>query len=86
MLRSEVRKPGVYAISPSIEAGKAWIGALVTSGSGDECSLDLTVAAVDGEVEVLADDDHWIASAPAMCPPAAGVDPLAGLDGGERPA
>jgi hypothetical protein len=61
VLGPELRVPGVYPISGDSEAGKAWIGALVSDGAGSDCGFEFTTAAADGEVEVLADDGECIA-------------------------
>lgn len=60
-LGPEQRVPGVYPIGAFGESNTVFVGALVSDGSGSDCSFEFTAAAADGEVEVLADDGECIA-------------------------
>lgn len=60
-LGPEQRVPGVYPIGAEGELNKAFVGALVSNGSGSDCGFEFTAAAADGEVEVLAADEQCIA-------------------------
>lgn len=63
VLQPKHRTPGIYPISSDSLSGNVWIGAMLTSGSGDTCDSTFlgVMAAADGVVEVLADDNDCIA-------------------------